>query len=190
MGTVPTNPVMIDVLDTFYSYISTNLATLNPQLTNLDFQMCGIVNAQDWPQTELVDGGLYLLYLSSVPIPEQSTRAQTYFEHYVQWAWVFLGTDIAADQVSMNRGDRYRNDMVIVEALRQAHFPGYCQKQFSQCDSTTGAVTFTSYSPVEMIHWGMPRLGTKMANAQSGILYGTAPLEVYGFSTVNPLLNV
>jgi hypothetical protein len=188
MSSVPANPVMIDVIDTFYSQIAANIAKLSPATTQA-ITLQGICNSADWPQIELVDGGLYLLYLTSVELPEQSTRSQTYFEHYLQWAWVFLGTDLAANQVGANRGDRYRNNMAMVEMLRQAHFPGFCPKQFSQLNQETGEVTFTAYTPVEMISWGMPRLGTKMANAQSGVLYGTAPLEVYGFSTVNPLMN-
>lgn len=187
MASVPANPAMIDVLDTFYLFVATNLAKLTiPSSVAITCQ--GVVNAQDWPQTEIVEGGLYLLYLTSVPIEENGTRAQTYYEHYVQWAWVFLGTDLASNQVGANRGDRYRNDLAVVEALRQAHFPGFCPKQFSACDAS-GNVTFSAYSPEEMIHWSKPRLGTKMANAQSGVLYGTAPLEVYGWSTVNPLMN-
>jgi hypothetical protein len=184
MSTVPANPTFVDVLDTFYAKIAANIALLNPARV-----LCGMVNAQDWPQIELVDGGVYLLYLTSVELPAQSTKSQTYFEHYMQWSWTFLGDDLQATQVGMNRGDRYRNNMAVVEELRQAHFPGFCAKQFSRCDPDTGVVTFTPYSPSEMISWSMPKLGTKMANAQSGILYGTAPVEVYGYSTVNPAMN-
>jgi hypothetical protein len=189
MPSVPANPVINDVLDTFYFYIAANIAKLTP-VTTVPITLQGMVNAADWPQIELVDGGLYLLYLTSVEMPEQSTKSQTYFEHYLQWAWTFLGSDLASNQVGANRGDRGRNNLALVEMLRQAHFPGFCPKQFSRCDPDTGVVTFTAYTPVEMISWGMPRLGTKMANAQSGVLYGTAPLEVYGFSTVNPLLDL
>jgi hypothetical protein len=183
--TVPANPSFGDVLDTYYVYIAGQLGKLNPAR-----KPCGMVNAQDWPQVEIVDGGLYLLYLTSVELLSQGTKSQTYFEHYVQWAWMFLGNDLSASQIGMNRGDRYRSNLAVVEELRQAHFPGYCPKQFSQCDVHTGVVTLTPYSPVEMISWGMPKLGTRMDNAKSGVLYGTASLEVYGYSTVNPLMNV
>lgn len=184
MSTVPSNPTLIDALDTYYSFIYAQY-----QLLNSSRQLCGIVNAQDWPQAELVDGGLYLLYLSSAPVPEMSTKTQTYFEHFVQWAWTLIGDDLQSDQVGLNRGDRYRTSLAIEEELRQVHFPGFCAKQFSQVDAASGTVAFTQYAPIEMIHWSAPKLGVRMANAQSGLLYGTAPVEVYGFSTVNPLLN-
>jgi hypothetical protein len=185
---VPANPQFIDCIDTFYNYVATNLDALTIA-SSVKVTLQGVANAQDWPQNEIVDGGLYLLYLSSVPVEEEGTRAQTYFEHYMQWAWVFLGNDLTSKQVGANRGSRHRDDLAVVEALRQAHFPGFCPKQFSTVDPTTGAVTFTPYSPEEMIHWAMPRLGTKLAASQSGVLYGTAALEVYGWSTVSPLVN-
>jgi len=186
--TTPANPAMIDVIDTFYAYIANNLGKLTIP-TSVPVTMQGVANAQDWPQTEIVDGGLYLIYLSSVPVQEEGTRAETYFEHYVQWAWVFLGNDLTQAQVGANRGSRHRDNLAVIEALRQAHFPGFCIKQFSAADPNTGNVTFGNYAPVEMIHWSMPRLGTKLAAAQSGVLYGTAPLEIYGWSTVNALVN-
>lgn len=185
MGTVPVNPVMIDVLDSFYGYIVTQMQKLNPAR-----QFKGIVNAQDWPQAEITEESLYLLYLTSVPLQENSTRAQTYYEHFVQWAWIIIGNDLQGTQVGLNRGNRYRDSMAIEEELRQVHFPGFAPKQFVTVDLSTGVVTYTPYSPVEMIHWSEPKLGVKMANTQSGLLYGTSPLQVYGWSGVNPLLNV
>jgi len=186
MTTVPANPVMIDSLDSYYNYVAAKINALDPDAFDL---LQGLSNAQDWPQTELVDGGLYLLYLSSMPIEEESTQSQTYYEHFLQWSWAFLGDDIQPNQVAANRGSRYRSDLAVVELLRQAHFPGFSPKLQAVCDPVTGAVTFVPYSPVEMIKWSKPRLGTKLAIAQSGISYGTAPVEVYAWSTVNPLVN-
>lgn len=184
MGTVPANPQLVDVLDTFYNYVRNQY-----QKVNAARPLFGFVNAQDWPQVELQDGTLYLLYLNSVPVEEDSTRAQIYYEHYVQWAWVWLGDDLAANQVGLNRGSRYRDDMTIKEELRQTHFPGFCVKQFSSCDPATGQVTFTPYSSGETIQWSMPRMGTKLAMAQSGISYGSAAFEIYGWSSVGAAVN-
>lgn len=190
MGSQPAVPKFVDVWDTFYEYVSSNIATLLPQaVTSVALSLQGIANAQDWPQDEIVDGGLYLLYLTSVPIEEDGTRAQTCFEHYFQWTWILMGSDLAANQVGANRGDRYRNNAAVVEMLRQAHFPGYCAKRFSSLNPVTGAVTFTNYNPEETIRWSMPRFGSKLATGQSGLIYGTAPLEVYAWSAVNPLVN-
>ena len=185
---VPTNPSFVDVLDTFYAKIADNLGKLTIP-TSIPVKLKGWVNAQDWPQIEIVDGGLYLLYIQSVDIVEDGTRAATYYEHFLQWAWVFLGGDLASNAVGMNRASRHRDDMAVVEALRQAHFPGFCTKQFSSCDPASGTVTFTDYSPVEMIHWSMPKLGTKIPLEQNGVLYGAAPVEVFGWSMVNPLMD-
>ena len=176
---------MNDVLDSYYAYISDAYTTLNPSRI-----LAGMVNAQDWPQVEIQEGALYLLYLTSVEVPEMGSRSQAYFEHYLQWSWVYLGTDIQAGQVGANRSDRFRSSMAIVEELRQVSFPGFCPKQQIAIDPVTGTPTFTPYNPVEMLHWSTPRLGTKLANAQSGISYSTAPFEVYGWSSVNPLVNV
>lgn len=184
MRVVPANPVLADSLDTYYQYVAGQYAKINPAR-----QLLGMVNAQDWPQAELVDGALYCLYLNSVEIPEQGTRAQQYFEHYLQWAWVFLGNDLQSTQVGLNRGSRYRSDLAVIEELRQAHFPGFCPKQQTTFDPVAGTPTVTAYSPVETITWSTPKLGTKLAMAQSGISYGTAPLEVYAWSTVNPIVN-
>lgn len=185
----PANPAMIDVLDTFYLYVTTNLAKFNLGSLTPPVSLQGIVNAQDWPQREIVDGGLYLLYLQSVAVEEDSTRSQTYFEHFMQWAWVVIGTDLSSNQVGFNRGNRYRADMAIEEALRQSHFPKFCPKRFLSADGVSGVVTSTLYSPVEMIHWSMPRFGIKLNNPQSGVAYGAAPVEVYGWSTVSTLVN-
>jgi hypothetical protein len=182
--TVPANPVMVDVLDTFYTFIVAKYQLLNPAR-----KLLGLINAQDWPQVELVDGGLYLLYLTSVAIEEDSTLSQTYYEHYLQWAWIFLGNDLQSNQVGFNRSSRYRDNFAVVEELRQVHFPGWCPKQQLACDETSGTITPTPYDPVEMIHWSKPRLGTKLAMAQSGVSYGTAPFEVYAWSTLNPAVN-
>jgi len=185
---VPVYPSFVDVTDTFYNYVSQKLAAQTIP-TSVPVKMMGLINAADWPQAEVVEGGIYLLYLTSVPIEEDGSRAQTYYEHYMQWAWLFLGNDLTSGQVGRIRGSRHRDDMAVVEAMRQAHFPGFCSKQFSTCDPGTGVVTFAPYNPQEMIHWSFPRLGTKIASAQSGVLYGTAPLEVYAWSTVNPVVN-
>jgi len=183
MTTIPANPVLIDALDAFYSFVAANMAKLNP-----DQKMLGMIAAQDWPQLELdTNGGLNLLYLSSVPIG--GTQSQNYYQHFVQWVWVLMGDDISKTQVGLNRGSRYRSHFAIAELLRQAHFPGFCPKQFSTVDSTTGDVTFTTYDPIETITWSMPKIVTRNDNPQSGLLYGTASLRVSSYSDVNPVVN-
>lgn len=179
------NPTFIDVLDTFYFAVATNIGVLNPTQT-----MHGMIGSQDWPQVNIdLNGGLYLLYLTSVVVPEKSKPAQDFYDHFLQWTWAVQGNDIQAANVDANRGDRWRSNVALQELLRQAHFPGFCQKrQIQSYDPTAASGTFTPYSPIEMIYWTAPKLLVKY-NKDAGILYGTASLQVSAYSTVNPLVN-
>jgi hypothetical protein len=183
--TTPANPVMIDVLDTFYQYIAGNIALLNPSQA-----MHGLISVQDWPEVNLdLNGGLYLLHLTSPPVAAMSKPAQQYLEHFVQWQWVVQGSDIAATNVDPNRGNRGRASFAMQELIRQAHFPGFCTKKSIQgYDPTSASGTFAPYSPIEMIYWTAPRCIAK-PDKQSGIIYGVATLQVSAYSTTNPLMD-
>lgn len=185
MSTSPTNPVMQDVLDTFYQHVFANMATLKPSQA-----MHGLISVQDWPQVNVdLNGGLYLLHLTSSAVAESSKPAQQYIEHFVQWNWIVQGADIAAANVDPNRGSRGRAFVAIQELIRQAHFPGFCLKQSIQgYDQTAASGTFTPYSPIEMIYWTVPRCIVKPDKA-SGIIYGVATLQVSAYSTTNPLMD-
>ena len=182
---VPATPVMIDCIDTYYAYIVAQAAQLNPAQA-----FTGVLAAQDWPQTEAnVTGGLGLLYLGGTPDVRRSTQSQQFIEHSLQWVWILMGADIAANEVAANRGSRYLMDMGIRELLRQAHFPGFCPKQFLTLNNSTGAVSFTTYSPIETITWSNPKMRVAPDNGKSGILYGSATVQLFGWSDVNPLVN-
>lgn len=183
--TTPAKPALIDSIDTFYKWVFDKMAILDSTQ-----RFRGIVQAQDWPNVTIdPDGGLYLVVLASNPIPEESRPYQTYYEHFVQWNWIWMGTDIQANQVAANRGDRYRKQAGSFEKLRQCHFPGFAPKlAIEGYDPVTGSGTFTPYSPVEMVKWTPPKLQTRVQD-QAGILYGVATLQISAYSTVNPTMN-
>lgn len=178
-------PAIVDSIDSFYKSVRDAMTALAPSQV-----FHGIIEAQDWPNIQIdPNGGLYLLVIASNPVPEFSRPYQTYFEHFVQWNWVWMGQDLVAGQVAPNRGDRYRNQMATFELLRQAHFPGFTPKlAITGYDPTTGSGTFTPYSPVEMVKWTAPKLQMR-EQSQAGIVYGVATLQISAYSTVNPIVN-
>jgi hypothetical protein len=185
MSAFPTNPTMQDVLDTFYKFVSDNITALG-----VSQPMHGIIAVQDWPPVDLdLNGGLYLLHLTSTPVPEKSKPAQEYIEHFIQWNWAIQGGDIQPANVDSNRGSRWRTHMALQELIRQSHFPGFCLKRSIQgYDATAASGTFTPYSPTEMIYWTAPKCLAKYDKA-SGLIYGVATLQVSAYSVTNPLVN-
>jgi hypothetical protein len=177
--------VLIDAIDTYFLYVAQQLAILDSTQV-----LCGTVNARDWPLTPPnTDGGLYLLFLRAVPVG--GTDSQTLWEYFCQWSWILLGTDIQSTQISENRGDVYRRDMAIANNVRQASFPGYCIKK-SVAANSEGTLTVTPYTGAavygaESVWWTRPRISPRR-DPNSGVLYGTAVLELYAFDDVNALV--
>ncbi len=143
----------------------------------------GIALAQDWPQLQIVDGALYLLYLTSVPIG--GTKSFPLYKHFMQWVWLLLGTDIQANQQAANRGDRYRTHLAIQEDLKQVSYPGFAWKMVATEDPDTGVVTFTQTNPMELVQWSDLKMPTKF-NIKAGAIYGTAAVEIQGYDATLP----
>lgn len=173
----------IDSIDTYYAWVAQQMQTANPARVP---SLLGCVLASDWPQLEIVDGGIYLLYVNS--IPNGGTKAFPLYTHFLQWVWLLLGDDITANQQAANRGDRYRNHAAIQEDLRQANFPGFAQKVSIAIDPANGAATFIQSNPEEMIRWSELKMPTKY-NLKAGSIYGTASVEVYGYDAVLSAVN-
>lgn len=181
---------MIDVLDTYFRYIKqqmTNNAaqvSINGVLTNQP--MGQVINARDWPLTPPLEGALYLLFLSATRIG--GTEMQSLYEYVCQWSWYLIGQDIQPTQQTSNRGDRYRSNLQITENLRQANFPSFTQKN-SFAVNNAGALTATpvtnavpgSYTSVEMVWWTRPKFVNHPDNNKSGLLYGVAPITIFGY---------
>ena len=113
-----------------------------------------------------------------------------------------IGTDIQENQKSENRGDRYASNMIIMENLRQANYPGFCFAKDYSANSNgtvTGAQAKTympgaasgsliQTSPVEMLRWTDLRFMPKNDNQKSGLIYGAASVELYARSNVLPAI--
>jgi hypothetical protein len=188
---------VIETLDTFVQFVKGQLVAANAQVT-IDGvtgpqRVARVVQAADWPLTPPIPGALYLLVLGVNQLP-QGTQSQNLFEYICQWTWLLIGQDIQAAQQAANRGDRYRMNLQIMANLRQAHFPGYCQKYSYAADQQTGALTATPvqsvspYSNVESIWWTKPRFMPKSDNDKTGMLYGAASVSIVSFEDVAPVL--
>ena len=174
-------------------------ATVTINGSTISQPMCGFISAREWPATPPKEGGLYLLYLNSAPTEEDRSLANKEYEHFAQWVWLLIGTDIASGQVSQNRGDRYAANMQIMENLRQANYPGFCQaKDYALVGSAVvgtpaqtivPAATGTMISSyVEMIKWSELRFIPRSDNQKSGLIYGAASVEIYARSNILPAL--
>jgi hypothetical protein len=176
---------MISVLDSYYSFVKTQMGTVDTTQT-----FGGIVNARDWPQTQPVEGALYLLFIQAVPSPAIRSTAQVLYEFICQWNWYLIGTDIQPNREAANRGDRYRSTMQVSKNLRNANFPNFCQKyDFSVSPSgamiTTPSASTYPDSPMESIWWTPVRVATRADNEKSGLTYGIGAVSVYGFEDVD-----
>jgi hypothetical protein len=167
---------MISTIDSFYMYVASQMAKINASQV-----MGGCLDAQDWPQTPPIEGAFYLLYMNAVPVG--GTQAQQEYEYICQWTWLLIGADVAANQQSANRGDRYRTNLAMMENLRQAHFPGYCPKQ-DYVASASGAITATPKAPVETLYWSKPTFRKQHDANQSGVLYGVATVRVGAWEAI------
>jgi hypothetical protein len=174
----------IDSIDTYYGWMYQQMQMVNPARVA---SMLGYALATDWPQLELTDGGIYLLYVNSVDTGK-GTKHSPLYTHFLQWVWLLLGTDIQASQVAANRGDRLRTHAAIQEDLRQGNFPGFCQKATFTPNTQTGSGNYTQSNPEEMIRWTELKMPTKW-NIKAGAIYGTAAVEVYAYDPVQQVVN-
>lgn len=170
---------LVSSIDTYYAWVAKQLQTVDSSLVS---SLKGVVLAQDWPQLQIDDGEIYLLYLNSAPIG--GTKAFPLYKHFLQWGWILLGDDIQPDQVAANRGDRYRKHMTIQESLKQASYPGFAWKVDASADAQ-GNVTLQPVDPIEMVQWTNLKMPTKW-NQKAGVIYGYAAVEVDGYDATLP----
>lgn len=172
---------LTDILDSYYMQIKSAMATVDSSQV-----FGGSVDARDWPATPITTGALYLLFLQAAP--SGGTEAQRQFHFYCQWNWIIIGTDIQAGQQAANRGDRRRVSLQIMANLRQASYPGFCQKK-SYSANSQGIVSSSPvqsalpFSSVESITWSAPRMMPKLKE-EPGIVYGAAAVDIYGYDDV------
>jgi hypothetical protein len=168
----------IDSIDTYYSWVLQQMQTVDSSLVP---SFKGNALASDWPQEQINDGDIWLLYLTTVPIG--GTKAAPLYNHFLQWTWMLLGNDIQAQNIEANRGSRYRDHLAIQEALRQANYPGFAQKASVTVNMQTGAGTFAQSNPEEMIRWTELKMPSKLPTGK-GVLYGVAAVEVQAYDVI------
>lgn len=176
------------ILDSYISYIATRFVKNNAQVTINGLvgpQKCGgVVDVADWPQAPVKEGVLYLVVQHMHESGRSKVQVQCSFT--CQWTWLVIGTDIQANQQSTNRGDRYATNLQIEQNLREASYPGFCQKMLYSADNTgeISAVPATSVYPVsatERILWDKLRFMPRTDSSKSGVLYNAAGVVVVGW---------
>jgi hypothetical protein len=185
--------MLIDILDSYFLFTQSQMAAINAQVyingAAVAQPFGSILQARDWPLTEANEGALYLLILSANPVG--GSVNQTIYEFICQWTWLLIGTNLTYGQVGANRGDRYRTNLQIMSNLRQAHYPGFCQKKtITGVNQNTQAITqvpatstvpyvSSPYNTVESIWWTRLRFPFKQ-DQQSGVVYGVGAFSLYG----------
>lgn len=183
--------MIISALDTYYHYIRQRMIDLTATVlingSQVAQPMGGISNAQDWPQVSVEEGQLQLLLLTQQPT-QRGTQAVLEYVYFVQWVWILIGQDIQASQQAFNRGDRYRADQQIIQNLRNAHYPGFCNKSDFTVDSLgvvtrTPATTQVPNNNFEAVRWTMPVMRPKLDTHNTGMQYNAAAVELYAWDT-------
>lgn len=193
--------MLISAVDSYFSWITAQLVTLQAKVwingALVNQPIGGVANARDWPNTPSDEGALYLLFLQASPSEREDpivSQSQMAYDYYCQWVWTLIGTDIAAGQQAQNRSDRYRANFQIINNLRQANYPGFCQKRDYSADATTGVVTSVPsasvipVSSIEMVMWTPLKFMPRSDNAKSGLVYGAAAVELHAYDDVSALV--
>lgn len=184
MGAPSTSPScsMVDWADSHYQYVKQRVLAINPNRV-----FSGIVQSRSWPIEQAVPESFYLLLGNNSPLRGENSWSAPGYSEKVQWAWQIIGTDIPANALMQNRGDRYRTNFTMVQELLQGMAFGFCEKlQYSVSDVNGSPVlVVTSYVPKESIWWKKP-VFTDRFDRTSGILFGYAASEVTGYSPTIP----
>jgi hypothetical protein len=181
--------MLVSVIDSYASYVAARFQALNAQVTingtTGPQQFGGVVTAQDWPQAPVIEGAAYLIVQKI--LPRGNSKVQRQYLFLCQWTWLLIGTDIAANQQALNRGDRYRTDMQIMQNLKEANFPGWCQK-IDYSVSGVGVVSGTPSafagpppSTEEWVFWDDLEFAPRQDNMKSGLLYNAAGVTLMGW---------
>lgn len=193
--------MLISPIDAYFSFVVAQLATLqakafiNGALVNQPIG--GIANARDWPNTPADEGALYLLFLQASPSEREDpiiSQSQMAYDYYCQWVWMLIGTDIAANQQTQNRADRYRSNFQIMSNLRQANYPGFCQKRDYSVNPSDGVVSSVPsqsafpVSSIETVMWTPLKFMPRSDNAKSGLVFGAAAVELHAYDDISILV--
>lgn len=169
-------------VDSYYAYVVGQMAKYAAGQ-----KFGGLIDARDWPQSKPMFGALYLLYLSSTPM-RQSTESQVLYDHLCQWTWIVVGTDLTGTNMGQNRGDRRRQNMVIEQNLRQASYPGFCQKLNYGVPAASGAMVGVPFDSNDRVWWTKPQMMPRQDNDKTGLIYGAATVRVSAWVEIDPSL--
>jgi len=181
MGSPSVSPTssMVDWTDSFYNYVKERVLAVNESRV-----FSGIVEASDWPSSEVVLESFYLVRQSISPnrpdSPGGNSWSSPLYGEPVQWSWPIMGDDIQPTNIAANRGDRYRKNFAMMQEILQGMFPGFCEKKQFSID-VTGELLSTSYDPKEYIWFTKPVFATKI-DKSTGFLFGTASTTITGFA--------
>jgi hypothetical protein len=180
-------PALIDSTDSMYQWILANVAQINPLR-----KFGGIIDARDWPPKSIILNVPYLAILSDLPTksPHQSFYAPLVSET-VEWRWVIQGDNIPQNAQAANRGDKYRQNVQIMQELLSAHNPGYAPKsQWTVASGLDNEPVYSSvaYNPPEFFWWSLPAFSRKI-DRQSGMIYNAARVEISNFAPISSNLG-
>lgn len=165
----------IDGLFSHYEYVKARIKAINP-----DRVVKGYMMAQDWPPKDVVEEAFYLVVLGEQPIGRQGFSPYIpIVGHEMQWVWIVKGKDIAAGQVGPNRGIKFKSHFAMMDEIKAAMSPYFCEKQ-AWGPSGTQPPTWvgTSLTPQEFIMWAPPRYQVKQ-DRDSGTVYGILDVTVW-----------
>lgn len=163
--------MLTDALDSFYSYVKTRIATINP-----DRVVAGMLTAQDWPSKPVKNDAFYLLVLGEVPVGKQCFSQTVPIKlHQVQWVWVNEGMDLIQGKRQATRGTRYRDMQTMKGELINGLYPGFTEKL--NWAFPNGVATGTSKTPSEVITWTPVEFHEKW-DRDSGIGYGSGAVRI------------
>lgn len=189
--------MLTDIIDSHYAYVLKRLISNNARVVingvSVAQPMGGMLDARDWPQTQVVEGALYLL--AQRVVPSGGTKSQRRFTCFCQWSWVLLGTDLSGYQEGANRGDRYRQNMQIEQNIREACYPNSCQKMVYSVDSEgvgSGVAAQSVYpaSSTEWVLWNEPTFRPRLDADKSGAIFGGAAVDLVGYDNMIPAAEI
>jgi hypothetical protein len=168
---------VIKSLDSYWTTIVNRMATVDSTQ-----RFGGFIDSRDWPMTAPIEGALYLLFLQAVPVG--GTESQIFYQYICQWSWLLIGENISATEQESNRGNRRRENMKIIDNLRQANYPSWCEKKSYTANTQTGVISSASVRDGESLWWSRLRFIPRADNDKSGLIYGVATFQLYSYDDV------
>lgn len=169
---------MIDVVDSYFEFLSAGIAAANPNR-----KVIGVMDAMDWPPKNVVLEAFYLLVMGARGITGKGfwSSANPTYVHTLQWTWIIAGSDLTQGKIGRSRGDRYRTNMTMRDELVVATQSAWWteKQQWSVVGNTPSGVALKaqSLSPKEFVWW-TPFTFLNRQDKESGLIYGAASVQI------------